>query len=213
MKKILSSSIFLFILGAIIFSFLGTILAYSLTANDIAFRSKDESFTIDNVNDVLEYIHDVSIESLMNLNSSDVNGTYKQAHGTSSNNITASFSKGKYFIFLIYAYGGGIQANNYSSITASGIGLTPTNGTCKSVDSATFESGGNSVAYSSNYRFRNILRFSFYICDFYTNGSISTSTYGTNNYDPDTYVMRYIKIKNYAWKDRLIWKRKFFHLY
>ena len=198
MKKVLNSSIFFFILGATIFSFLGVVIASSLSANDIAFTYKDSAFTIDNVNDVLEYIHDVSIESLMNLNNVNVSGTYKQAHSASSNNITANFNKGKYFIFLIYSYGGGVQANNYSSITASGIGLTPTNGTCNIVDGATFESGGNSVAYSSNYRFRNILKFSFYICDFYKNGSISTSTYSTNNYDPDTYVMRYIKVKNYS---------------
>lgn len=197
MRKLFNSSIFFFFLGALFCSFLGIVLASSLSTNDVSFTSKDNSFTINNVNDVLEYIHDESIKSIMNLNNEDVSGIYKQAHGTSNNNLTYNFSKGKYLLFLIYSYGGGISANNYSSITAEGIGLSSTNGTCKKIDAATFESGGNSVAYSGSYRFRNILKFSFYICDFFVDGSITTSSYGTNNYDPDTYVMRYIKIKNY----------------
>ncbi|MBR1416336.1 MAG: hypothetical protein IJ572_00770 [Bacilli bacterium] len=132
----------------------------------------------------------------MALDSNDVQGTYKQAHASSSNSLSANFTRGKYFVMLYYSYGGGIQANNYSSISQGGIGLTPTNGTCTTIDSYFYGSGGNSVAYSSNYRFNNTLRFGFFLCDFKENGSVTSTTYATNNYDPDTYVMRYIRLKD-----------------
>ena len=196
-NKITKYDIFFFVLGAIIFSSINIVFAYTLNATNVGFTPTEKDWQVDNVYDALEYIHNVDLEVLMSLSSDKVNGTYKQAHGSSSNNLSANFTKGTYFIMLYYSYGGGVQATNYSSITADAIGITPTNGTCNKVDGATYQSGGNSVAYSSNYRFRNILRFGFYICNFTSNGSVVTSTYGTNNYDPDTYVMRYIKIREY----------------
>ena len=196
-KKITKSDIFFFTLGALVFSSISVVFAYSINATNVGITPTETSWQVDNVYDALEYIHDVDLEILMSLSSDKFNGTYKQAHGTSSNNLTSNFTKGTYFIMLYYSYGGGVQANNYSSITADKIGITPTNGTCKVIDGGMYQSGGNSVAYSSNYRFRNIFRYSFYMCSFTDNGSVVTSTYGTNQYDPDTYVMRYIKIREY----------------
>ena len=196
MKKILNSEIFFFILGAIIFSSIGVVFAYSITASNIGFTPREVTWNVNNVSSALDDIHDVSIEKLMALKSSDVKGTYRQAHGTSNYSLSANFSKGKYFVFAIRSGGGGINATNYSNVSAGGMGITATNGTCTTIDSYYFSSGGNSVTYSNTYRFENRLSFGFFVCTFTSDGSITTSAMSTNAYDPDSYALRYIKVDN-----------------
>ena len=72
MKKILKSRIFTFILGAIIFGFIGAVSAYSMFANDIEYTPKDTTWkkangeSINNVKDALDELRSNTTNELLN---------------------------------------------------------------------------------------------------------------------------------------------------
>lgn len=54
MKKVLKSRIFAFILGAIIFSGITSVAAYSIFANDIGYTPKDSTWEVNNIQDAVD---------------------------------------------------------------------------------------------------------------------------------------------------------------
>ena len=126
--------------------------------------------------------------------SSNVQTIYKQAHGSSSNNLSINTTKGKYLVLLIYSYSGAMTTRNYSATRASSVTLTPTNGSCSIIDSNGYTSSGGTI-YSGSQYFDHTLDFIFYRCSFYDDGTLVSTTRGTNGYDPDSYVLRYIKFE------------------
>ena len=60
MKKIFSNSIFTFILGAILFSFIGIVSAYSISSNNVDFNpswTKDNGESITNIDEAIEELY------------------------------------------------------------------------------------------------------------------------------------------------------------
>ena len=186
--------VFSFILGAVIFGSISSVLAFSYFAYDSEYNTPDSSWDVSDVAGALDYLHVLSKDPLYKLSPDYVQGTYKQAHGSSSNNLSINTAKGKYLVLLIYSYAGATTSRNVASTRSSNVSLTPTNGTCTILDSKGYTSGGATI-YSGSQYFDHTLDFIFYRCEFTSSGTLVSTTRGTNSYDPDSYVLRYIKFE------------------
>ncbi|MBR1416335.1 MAG: hypothetical protein IJ572_00765 [Bacilli bacterium] len=183
-----------FILGALIFGSISTVFAFSFLSSDTEYIPSDNTWDVDNVSDAIDYLHILSDNPLYKVSSTNVLGTYGQAHGTSNYNVSINTTKGKYLVALIYSYSGAMTTCNYVNTRDSTVYLTPTNGTCTIIDSKGFTSSGSSRYNSSQY-FDQKLDFVFYRCTFAEDGTLVSNNKGTNSYDPDSYVLRYIKFE------------------
>ena len=60
MKRIIKSRIFIFILGAIIFGSIGSVVAYNYSANQISYSPKDENWDVSTVKEALNDLRDIN---------------------------------------------------------------------------------------------------------------------------------------------------------
>ena len=186
--------VFCFILGAIIFGSISTTLAFSYFADDSEYIPSDNTWPVDNVNDALNYLHTIAGNPFNSIKASNVKTVYDQSHEARTYNVSINTTKGKYLVMLIYSYSGAMQTGSVGTTRSSSVYLTPTNGTCTTIDSQGFTSSGGSV-YTGSWYFDQMLDFIFYRCTFTGNGSLVSNSKSTNSNDPDTYIIKYIKFE------------------
>ena len=113
MKKILKSRIFSFILGAVIFGFIGVVSAYTLLASDTEYHPKDEDWEVDNVSDALDYLYE-------NVNLEYGAAQYSVSVGkgnTKTHSIT--LKPGKYLLISVDGFSAGTPSSVSSSYSAN----------------------------------------------------------------------------------------------
>lgn len=108
MKKILKSNILNFLIVIILLSGL-SVCAYSLNCSDILFNPKNTEWSVDNVNDALDYLYDKVDLNLTSYYSNSVTGTL-----TSSRKANVNVTKGKYLI-IINVYNAGATTTGLKS--------------------------------------------------------------------------------------------------
>lgn len=98
MKKIFKSRIFIFILGAIIFGSIGSVVAYNYNAKDIKYTPSDSSWNVKTVEDSLKELYS-NRNSTLNFYDAE----YVEYQGIrSSQTITKNLSKGNYLVAVSY---------------------------------------------------------------------------------------------------------------
>lgn len=136
MKKIITSRIFSFILGAIIFSGV-TVFAYSISSKDIKFTPTDSSWEVDNVEEAMNSLYDKAKNFDVNLatdvtasSNSVMNGNYFSTEYITSGKLNVQ--EGAYYVLSVFA-------KNYTTnpiITISGCSNIRNNNSSSHVDAA-----------------------------------------------------------------------------
>ena len=119
MKKIKKGYIYSFVLGAILFSGITTVVATSLLATDVEYKANNSNFTATNVKDALDELYTLSNKSLVFVKKSDI----LFATGTTPTTQNISLDAGKY-VFI--ASGRSIEYGPRFSITSSNANNTIT---------------------------------------------------------------------------------------
>ena len=170
MKKFLTSRIFAFILGAIIFSGVTGVIAATIMAKDVSYTPKDTTWNVDNVEDAIDSLYTKANTTITGLNSQistlesqlneplinkiDFSKKNDVSYGNwqTSRTVSIDLEKGSYIIFLEFvdSYSSDSQTanivnKNLSSFTND---LIYSNGTCEIID-ADSVSVGSSTGYGS----------------------------------------------------------------
>ena len=97
MKKIIKNPIFTFILGAIIFGSIGSVVAYNYNAKDIGYTPSDNTWEVNNVGDALKDLKDQKDE---NKTYSFIDKGIEEFQGSRIQNktLTKTIDKGKYIV-------------------------------------------------------------------------------------------------------------------
>ena len=107
MKNIFKSRIFAFIFGAVIFSGITGVAAYSMFAKDIKYTPKDTTWkkangeAITNVEEAIDELYNKNNNILFGAASSD----YSAGITIPDRNVTKTLSKGKYIVSVAYSLG------------------------------------------------------------------------------------------------------------
>ena len=114
MKKVLKSRLLYFILGAIIFSKVGTAFAYSLAAENIAFTPVDNTWEVENASNAINSLYDEIASNITFINSA-----YYHDRNKATINYTATEN------CKLIAFGAGLSTyygsgTSYSSVTTNG---------------------------------------------------------------------------------------------
>ena len=118
MKKIGKSHIFAFVLGAILFSGITGVAAYTMLASDIGYTPEDSTWKKSNGEDITN-VKD-AIDELYNKSNEKIKfGTplYSQNLGDASSNriSTLDLPKGKYLVLATFGLGSGYTSASYSN--------------------------------------------------------------------------------------------------
>ena len=167
MKKVFKSRIFAFILGALIFSGITAVSAYSIFANDIGYTPKDTTWKksngedITNVKDAIDELYEKSLSNGLNYN----NINYKILSFQERKQITdisLDLSKGKYvcnYSLSFYTSGNDNtingESNNYSPLVSGCDTTNKINGISKTVAAGTsyLKNSSNTSIYTNGTNF------------------------------------------------------------
>ena len=103
MKKIIKSRVFAFVLGAIIFSGITGVAAYTIFASDIGYTPKDTAWEVDNVKDAIDELYEK--KTTLNLIYSDLPTSAYDATITRTTNL----NPGKYLLIVTMASSEGFE--------------------------------------------------------------------------------------------------------
>ena len=184
MSKIIKSRIFTFVLGAVIFSGITGVAAYSMFAKDIKYTPSDTTWkksngdSITNVEDAIDELY----ENSNALKTSDLKSSVQYKNDRAGENTAAinNLSKGKYMCFYVHNAAGTTTTKNFRSVTD----INKETG-CDDTEilySKNYSTGGASVISSNqyiSYARQQIL----FTCTLNTDKSIAiTVDYGSNGY-------------------------------
>lgn len=113
MKK----NIFFFILGAIIFGSIGSVVAYNYNAKDVSYTPSDDSWDVNNVEDALKTLYQNKNKDIIDRLKISVDSIkYSESYGIRDKRSTAlDLDKGSYMIYIAISNTGNSDANTQST--------------------------------------------------------------------------------------------------
>lgn len=166
MKSIIKSRIFAFILGAIIFSSITGVAAYTLLASDIGFTPSDTTWKQSNGEDITNVGE--AIDELYNKVNKEMQfGTplYDQSFGDliSGRNSKLELSKGKYLVLAIYGLGSGYNSASFSTFGNSNIFLNCSSCEKTRLSGQYYEVSASSAINTNIYSYGVVMNTLYYV--------------------------------------------------
>ena len=141
MKKVFKSRMFSFILGAVIFGFVGAVSAYSLFANNVGFTPSDATWKktngddITNVEDAINELYiDANKDIFEKIDLTTESDIFYALRDVNERKVSLNLQKGKYLVLFVV----GMAANTNGTVTngithSQTIPFSAENATCTDV--------------------------------------------------------------------------------
>lgn len=202
MKKLIKSRIFAFILGAVMFSGITGVVAYTLLANDIGFTPSDTTWKQSNGEDITNVGE--AIDELYNKVNKKIKfdtPLYDQNFGdlVSGRNSKLDLSKGKYLVLAIFGLGSGYNSPSFSANGNDNIFLNCNNCKKTKISGQYYEVVASSAITNTNVYSYGVVKTTLYYVEIDSdsdNVQIQWNDIQNNSYIGEIVALQAVKITN-----------------
>ena len=195
MKKIFNSKFFYFVLGAIIFGSISSVIAYSLAARDVEYNPGDNSWKTyegNDINDVQTAIDELRSGHYDFRKTSSYNKA-SQGNRSTSRSVSISLEKGNYIVLGTFATTAVYTGSTFTGTTRPNINIS----SCIELDAYSMVTNSSSNAPGTSVRHYLEERFGIWYCKFddTTSVTITATSCCNETENASTVSVQAIKIK------------------